>query len=83
MKQKRRTNSSFIERPPFATVWEYRGKVFSAGSDPDEYTVPNFLSRYTDTQGSPVGVTLPMSRGKELDEAVKKKRSRFRCCHVE
>ncbi|KAI8146915.1 hypothetical protein BJV82DRAFT_596998 [Fennellomyces sp. T-0311] len=57
-------------RPPFASVWEYRGKVFSAGTDPDEYTIPNFLSVYSDAQGGPGGVTLPMSRGKDLDNAI-------------
>ncbi|KAI9260581.1 hypothetical protein BDA99DRAFT_512496 [Phascolomyces articulosus] len=58
------------ERPPFATVWEYRGKVFSVGTDPNEYTIPNFLSTYSQHQGGPHGVTLPMSRGKDLDNAI-------------
>ncbi|KAI9490373.1 hypothetical protein BDB00DRAFT_838198 [Zychaea mexicana] len=57
-------------RPPFATVWEYRGKVFSAGTDPDEYTIPNFLSIYSNAAGGPDGVTFPMSRGKDLDNAI-------------
>ncbi|KAL1932624.1 hypothetical protein VTP01DRAFT_8302 [Rhizomucor pusillus] len=57
-------------RPPFATIWEYRGKVFSVGMDIDEYTLPNFLARYTDTEGGPDGVTFPLSRGKGLDLAV-------------
>ncbi|KAG2224879.1 hypothetical protein INT45_010828 [Circinella minor] len=57
-------------RPPFASVWEYRGKVFSVGNDPNEYTIPNFLNVYSTHQGGPHGVTLPMSRGKDLDNAI-------------
>ncbi|KAI8381414.1 uncharacterized protein BYT42DRAFT_566445 [Radiomyces spectabilis] len=58
-------------RPPFASLWEYRGKAFSAGGDPGEYTLANFLSTYTDDiRGAPVGVTWPLSRGKGLNEAI-------------
>ncbi|KAG2189452.1 hypothetical protein INT44_004594 [Umbelopsis vinacea] len=57
-------------RPPFGTVWEYRGKVFSSGSDPDEYTIANFLSSYTDTKGGPAGITMPLARGKGLNGAI-------------
>lgn len=50
---------------------EYRGKVFSIGGDKGEYTIPNFLSTYTDsTKGPPNGITLPLSRGKQLNNAV-------------
>lgn len=44
--------------------------MFSVGMDIDEYTLPNFLARYTDTEGGPDGVTFPLSRGKGLDLAV-------------
>ncbi|CAO3651060.1 unnamed protein product [Cunninghamella blakesleeana] len=57
-------------RPPFSTILEYRGKVFSIGGDKDEYTIPQFLSTYSSTYGSPEGVTLPLSRGKDLNNAV-------------
>ncbi|KAG2186061.1 hypothetical protein INT43_002499, partial [Umbelopsis isabellina] len=57
-------------RPPFANVWEYRGKVFSSGSDSNEYTIRNFLSTYSDTVGGPVGITVPLSRGKGLNSAI-------------
>lgn len=59
----------YIERPPFAAVWEYRGKAFSSGMDPEEYTIPNFLRPYTLSEGGPEGVTFPMSRGKDLNSA--------------
>ncbi|RCH82419.1 hypothetical protein CU098_008463, partial [Rhizopus stolonifer] len=57
-------------RPPFSTVLEYRGKVFSAGGDKGEYTIPNFLSVYSNQKGSSKGATLPLSRGKQLNNAV-------------
>ncbi|KAI8069693.1 hypothetical protein BC940DRAFT_24030 [Gongronella butleri] len=57
-------------RPPFASVLEYRGKVFSVGGDDNEYTLQNFLSIYAETLGSPQGVTLPLSRGKALNNAI-------------
>lgn len=57
-------------RPPFSTILEYRGKVFSIGGDKYEYTIPQFLSAYSSTYGSPEGVTLPLSRGKNLNNAV-------------
>lgn len=60
-----------IGRPPFATIMEYRGKVFSIGGDEGEYTIPNFLSTYADlVKGPPLGYTLPLSRGKQLNNAV-------------
>ncbi|KAJ8663584.1 hypothetical protein O0I10_000829 [Lichtheimia ornata] len=58
------------ERPPFAAVWEYRGKAFSSGMDPEEYTIPNFLRPFSLSEGGPEGVTFPMSRGKDLNNAV-------------
>lgn len=58
-----------IERPPFAAVWEYRGKAFSSGMDPEEYTIPNFLRPFSLSEGGPEGVTFPMSRGKDLNNA--------------
>ncbi|KAG0043536.1 hypothetical protein BGZ83_011287 [Gryganskiella cystojenkinii] len=58
-------------RPPFATVLEFRGKVFSGGGDGGEYTLGNFLRTYTDDiKGSPSGVTLPLAHGKGLNTAV-------------
>jgi hypothetical protein len=60
-------------RPPFSTILEFRGKVFSVGGDEGEYTIPNFLSRYTGksiSKGAPKGITLPLSRGKQLNNAV-------------
>ncbi|KAF9146543.1 hypothetical protein BGX30_013758 [Mortierella sp. GBA39] len=58
-------------RPPFATVLEFRGKVFSGGGDKGEYTLANFLKTYgTSLQGSPSGVTLPLAHGKGLNTAV-------------
>ncbi|CEP08885.1 hypothetical protein [Parasitella parasitica] len=59
-------------RPPFSTILEYRGKVFSVGGDKGEYTIPNYLSVWTNTssRGPPTGYTLPLSRGKQLDNAV-------------
>ncbi|CAO3652256.1 unnamed protein product [Cunninghamella echinulata] len=57
-------------RPPFTTILEYRGKVFSIGGDQNEYTIPQFLSTYSNTYGSPEGVTLPLSKGKDLNNAV-------------
>lgn len=45
--------------------------MFSAGGDPGEYTIPNFLSTFTDLRGAPRGVTLPRSTGKRLDKAVR------------
>ncbi|KAF9154648.1 hypothetical protein BG015_000333 [Linnemannia schmuckeri] len=58
-------------RPPFATVFEFRGKVFSGGGDKGEYTLANFLKTYgTRLQGSPSGVTLPLAHGKGLNTAV-------------
>ncbi|KAG1176438.1 hypothetical protein G6F70_005064 [Rhizopus microsporus] len=58
-------------RPPFSTILEYRGKSFSVGGDPGEYTLPNFLSTYADElKGSPEGITLPLSRGKDLNNAI-------------
>ncbi|KAG0280410.1 hypothetical protein BGZ95_010225 [Linnemannia exigua] len=58
-------------RPPFATVLEFRGKVFSGGGDRDEYTLANFLKTYgSRLQGSPSGVTLPLAHGKGLNTAV-------------
>jgi hypothetical protein len=62
-----------LGRPPFSTILEYRGKVFSVGGDEGEYTIPNFLSRYTTneiTLGAPKGITLPLSRGKQLNNAI-------------
>ncbi|KAI9313364.1 hypothetical protein BX666DRAFT_1812552, partial [Dichotomocladium elegans] len=55
--------------PPFASIWEYRGKVFSAGMDPSEPTVANFFRTYHRLEGGPEGVTFPMSRGKALNNA--------------
>ncbi|KAF9914411.1 hypothetical protein BX616_008380 [Lobosporangium transversale] len=58
-------------RPPFATVLEFRGKVFSGGGDSGEYTVANFLKTYTkEVKGSPSGFTLPLAFGKGLNTAV-------------
>ncbi|GJJ70781.1 hypothetical protein EMPS_03131 [Entomortierella parvispora] len=58
-------------RPPFATVLEFRGKVFSGGGDDGEYTLANFLGTYAnDIKGSPSGVTLPLAHGKGLNMAV-------------
>ncbi|KAI8090679.1 hypothetical protein BDF21DRAFT_411809 [Thamnidium elegans] len=58
-------------RPPFSTILEYRGKVFSSGGDEGEYTIPNFLSNYNKiSRGVPTGITLPLSRGKKLNKAV-------------
>ncbi|KAI9248912.1 GDSL-like Lipase/Acylhydrolase-domain-containing protein [Sporodiniella umbellata] len=58
-------------RPPFSTVVENRGKVFSIGGDMGEYTLPNFLSIYaSELHGSPEGYTFPLSRGKDLSRAV-------------
>ncbi|KAG0032705.1 hypothetical protein BGZ81_010213 [Podila clonocystis] len=59
------------ERPPFATVLEFRGKVFSGGGDDGEYTLTNFLRTYSKhVTGSPSGVTLPLAQGKGLNTAV-------------
>lgn len=71
--QRVRTLTWLLGRPPFSTILEYRGKVFSVGGDQGEYTIPNFLSAYHHldaTKGSPKGYTLPLSRGKQLDNAV-------------
>lgn len=72
-----------LGRPPFSTILEYRGKSFSVGGDPGEYTLPNFLSTYADElKGSPEGITLPLSRGKDLNNAVRiniKKREYMVC----
>ncbi|KAG0355401.1 hypothetical protein BG005_005709 [Podila minutissima] len=58
-------------RPPFATVLEFRGKVFSGGGDDGEYTLANFLRTYSKhVTGSPCGVTLPLAHGKGLNTAV-------------
>ncbi|KAI9469783.1 MAG: hypothetical protein EXX96DRAFT_587438 [Benjaminiella poitrasii] len=59
-------------RPPFSsTILEYRGKAFSVGGDKGEYTIPNFLSKYgEDIIGPPTGYTLPLSRGKKLNNAI-------------
>ncbi|KAF9436710.1 hypothetical protein BGZ76_003198, partial [Entomortierella beljakovae] len=58
-------------RPPFATVLEFRGKVFSGGGDNDEYTLTNFLRTYRKhVRGSPSGFTLPLAFGKGLNTAV-------------
>ncbi|KAF8940356.1 hypothetical protein BGZ58_006819 [Dissophora ornata] len=58
-------------RPPFATVLEFRGKVFSGGGDDSEYTLTNFLRTYTKhIEGSPSGFTLPLATGKGLNTAV-------------
>lgn len=59
-------------RPPFSTILEYRGKVFSVGGDKGEYTIPNYLAAWTNAsnKGPPTGYTLPLSRGKQLDNAV-------------
>ncbi|KAF9206890.1 hypothetical protein BGZ49_001615 [Haplosporangium sp. Z 27] len=58
-------------RPPFATVLEYRGKVFSGGGDNGEYTLANFLKTYAkNVRGSPSGFTLPLASGKGLNTAV-------------
>ncbi|KAI7907152.1 uncharacterized protein BX663DRAFT_426909 [Cokeromyces recurvatus] len=61
-----------IGRPPFSsTILEYRGKVFSIGGDSEEYTIPNFLSKYNqEIKGSPIGYTIPLSRGKKLNNAI-------------
>ncbi|KAF9427342.1 hypothetical protein BGZ94_005089 [Podila epigama] len=49
-------------RPPFATVLEFRGKVFSGGGDDGEYTLTNFLRTYSKgVTGSPSGFTLPLA----------------------
>lgn len=61
-----------IGRPPFSTILEYRGKVFSSGGDEGEYTIPNFLSTYGSiSKGVPKGITLPLSKGKKLNRAVR------------
>jgi hypothetical protein len=62
----------YIGRPPFSTILEYRGKVFSVGGDKGEYTIPNYLSSWSNAtnKGPPTGYTLPLSRGKQLDNAV-------------
>ncbi|KAF9998624.1 hypothetical protein BGZ80_010513 [Entomortierella chlamydospora] len=58
-------------RPPFATVLEFRGKVFSGGGDDGEYTFANFLKTYAKhVKGSPSGFTLPLTTGKGLNTAV-------------
>ncbi|KAG0327065.1 hypothetical protein BGZ99_008405 [Dissophora globulifera] len=58
-------------RPPFATILEFRGKVFSGGGDDGEYTLTNFLRTYTkNIKGSPSGFTLPLATGKGLNTAV-------------
>ncbi|KAI8096250.1 uncharacterized protein BX664DRAFT_323458 [Halteromyces radiatus] len=59
-------------RPPVASVWEYRGKVFSIGGDLDEaYTLPSFLSVYSSKlTGASYGVSVPLARGKQLNNAV-------------
>ncbi|KAG0335814.1 hypothetical protein BG004_008307 [Podila humilis] len=58
-------------RPPLATVFEFRGKVFSGGGDAGEYTLTNFLRTYSGKiTGSPSGVTLPLAHGKGLNTAV-------------
>lgn len=50
-------------RPPFATVLEFRGKVFSGGGDDGEYTITNFLRTYSKhVTGSPSGITLPLGK---------------------
>ncbi|KAG0174910.1 hypothetical protein DFQ28_006929 [Apophysomyces sp. BC1034] len=62
----------WLGRPPISSVFEYRGKVFSSGADPGEYTIANFLNHYTKQlpAGAPSGVTLPLSRGKDLNQAI-------------
>ncbi|GAN05784.1 phospholipase a2 [Mucor ambiguus] len=47
-------------------------KVFSVGGDKGEYTIPNYLAAWTNApnKGPPTGYTLPLSRGKQLDNAV-------------
>ncbi|KAI8330618.1 hypothetical protein BC941DRAFT_168241 [Chlamydoabsidia padenii] len=56
-------------RPPFASAWEYRGKVFSMGGDPNiSYTLPAFFS--PDIIGASTGVTVPLSQGSALNNAV-------------
>ncbi|KAI7872653.1 hypothetical protein BDF14DRAFT_1747172 [Spinellus fusiger] len=57
-------------RPPFASVWEHRGKAFSAGGDLGEHTLTQFLSHYTVPLGAPEGVTVPLARGRRLNNAV-------------
>ncbi|KAI8974686.1 hypothetical protein BDB01DRAFT_806093 [Pilobolus umbonatus] len=58
-------------RPPFSTVLEYRGKTFPIGGDTDEYTLSNFLSTYNPyITGASGGVTLPLAKGKEMNNAV-------------
>ncbi|KAI8368586.1 hypothetical protein EDC96DRAFT_543338 [Choanephora cucurbitarum] len=59
-------------RPPFATVLEYRGKVFSVGGDSGEHTLPNFFSIYAGASqtGASKGTTLPKSKGKQLNNAI-------------
>lgn len=58
-------------RPPFASVWEYRGKVFSMGGDPDEvYTLPHLFSK-AGLLGASTGVTVPLSQGSALNNAVR------------
>ncbi|RUS19814.1 hypothetical protein BC937DRAFT_86854 [Endogone sp. FLAS-F59071] len=57
-------------RPPLSNIWEYRGKAFSSGGDPDEHTLANFLAFYTNVTGAPPGVTLPLSHGKDLNDAI-------------
>lgn len=46
--------------------------MFSVGGDEGEYTIPNFLARYGQdiSKGAPTGITLPLSRGKQLNNAV-------------
>lgn len=49
--------------------------MFSVGGDEGEYTIPNFLSTYSSQEiakGAPKGITLPLSRGKQLNNAVSK-----------
>ncbi|KAG0245212.1 hypothetical protein BGW41_002681 [Actinomortierella wolfii] len=58
-------------RPPLATIFEFRGKVFSDGGDDGELTLANFLRTYQRRlEGSPLGVTLPLAHGKGLNTAV-------------
>lgn len=46
--------------------------MFSVGGDKGEYTIPNYLAAWTNAsnKGPPTGYTLPLSRGKQLDNAV-------------
>ncbi|KAI9136907.1 hypothetical protein BKA69DRAFT_1101235 [Paraphysoderma sedebokerense] len=63
-------------RPPLSKILEYRGKVFSIGTDVGELTIPNLLKLYNPKViGASTGVTLPLSEGKDLNRAISGSRS--------